>query len=78
MCTRHRDYRRQITKLSSPATKLASAMPQRHNLTRHVPLLRTSSPLLARIIHERLRRLQKERAMNFVPDAPRPDTGGPS
>jgi ethanolamine utilization cobalamin adenosyltransferase len=33
---------------------------------------------LARIIHERLRRLQKERAMNFVPGAPRPDATLPS
>jgi hypothetical protein len=31
---------------------------------------------LARIIHERLRRLHKERAMNFASDAPRPDAGG--
>jgi hypothetical protein len=29
--------------------------------------------LLTRIIHERLRRLSKERATNFTPDAPRPD-----
>jgi hypothetical protein len=34
--------------------------------------------VLARIIHERLRRLQKERAMNFVPGAPRPDATLPS
>jgi hypothetical protein len=33
---------------------------------------------LARIIHERLRRLQKERATNFVPGAPKPDATLPS
>jgi Ca2+-binding RTX toxin-like protein len=33
---------------------------------------------LARIIHERLRRLPKGRAINFVPDGPKPDAGGPS
>ena len=33
---------------------------------------------LARIIHEHLRRLQKERAISLVPDAPRLDAGGPS
>jgi saccharopine dehydrogenase-like NADP-dependent oxidoreductase len=33
---------------------------------------------IARIIHERLRRLQKERATNFVPGAPKPDATLPS
>src|SRR5829696_3523653 len=33
---------------------------------------------LARIIHERLRRLPKGRAINFVPDGPKPDAGVPS
>jgi hypothetical protein len=33
---------------------------------------------LTRIIHERLRRLLKERAISIVPDALRPDVHGPS
>ncbi len=33
---------------------------------------------LTRIIHERLRRLAKERAINALPDVPRPDACGPS
>ena len=33
---------------------------------------------LARIIHERLRKLSKERAISIVPDVPRPDARGPS
>jgi hypothetical protein len=33
---------------------------------------------LARIIHERLRKLLKERAISIVPDVPRPDARGPS
>ncbi len=33
---------------------------------------------LTRIIHERLRRLAKERAINALPDVPRPDAALPS
>ena len=33
---------------------------------------------LTRIIHERFRRLPKERAINFVPGAQKPDAGEPS
>jgi NAD(P)-dependent dehydrogenase (short-subunit alcohol dehydrogenase family) len=37
-----------------------------------------SGEALARIIHERLRKLLKERAISIVPDVPRPDARGPS
>jgi hypothetical protein len=38
----------------------------------------TKRVLLARIIHKRLRKLLKERAISIVPDVPRPDARGPS
>jgi hypothetical protein len=38
----------------------------------------TGRGVLARIIHERLRKLLKERAISIVPDVPRPDARGPS
>jgi transposase len=37
-----------------------------------------SNGVLARIIHERIRKLPKVRAINLVPDAPRPDVVGSS
>jgi hypothetical protein len=39
---------------------------------------REEQRLLTRIIHKRLRRLRRERAIDFAPDAPRPDAAAPS
>ena len=48
----------------------------RERLLKRIVSLETKMTRLARIIHERLRRLLKVRAMNFVLDVPRPDAAG--
>jgi hypothetical protein len=68
--------------LDALATALAASRRERlaavdHETASEVLRL-LSERRLARIIHERLRRLLKERAISIVPDALRPDVHGPS
>jgi hypothetical protein len=51
-------------------TRIVTALP------RQTKVRNICAPVLALIIHERLRSLLKVRAMNFVPDVPRPDAAG--